>query len=70
MAEIDRFLSQMMDNDASDFHLSAGLPPRFRIHGDLADAEPEPPAAQHVDLGGLLGNQRGLTLRQDQHAAG
>ena len=51
MAEIDRFLSQMMDNEASDFHLSAGLPPRFRIHGDLADAEPEvmgPEVAQNI----------------------
>ena len=41
MAEIDRFLVQMHDNYASDLHLSAGLPPRFRINGDLMDAEPD-----------------------------
>src|SRR3982074_3378441 len=32
------------------------------------DPEPEPAAAQRVEAGGLLGDQRGLTLRQDQHA--
>ena len=31
------------------------------------DAEPKPAAAQHVEAGGLLGDQHGLTLRQDQH---
>ena len=33
-----------------------------------ADAEPEPPAGQQVDLGGLLGHQRRLPLRQDDDA--
>ena len=32
------------------------------------DAEPEPPAAQHVETGRLLGDEHGLALRQDQHA--
>ena len=31
------------------------------------DPEPEPAAAQHVERGGLLGDQRRLALRQDQH---
>ena len=32
------------------------------------DAEPEPAAAQHVEAGRLLGDERRLALRQDQHA--
>ena len=31
------------------------------------DPEPETPAAQHIEAGRLLGDQRGLALRQDQH---
>src|SRR5205085_1930233 len=34
-----------------------------------ADPEPQPAAAEQVDLGGLLGHQHGLPLRQDQHTA-
>lgn len=41
MAEIDKYLAQMMDNEASDFHLSVGMKPRFRIHGDLLDVGQE-----------------------------
>ena len=33
-----------------------------------ADAEPHPPAAEDVDLGGLLGDQDCLPLGQDDHA--
>ena len=32
-----------------------------------ADAEPEAPGGQHVDLGSLLGDQCGLPLRQHEH---
>ena len=35
-----------------------------------ADAKAEPPAAQHVEAGGLLRHQHRLALRQDQHADG
>ena len=35
-----------------------------RVPAD-ADAQPEPAAAEQVDLGGLFGDQRGLALRQD-----
>ena len=34
------------------------------------DAQPQPPAAQHVHFRGLLGHQRGLPLRQDDDAGG
>ena len=33
-----------------------------------ADPEPEAPAGENVDLGGLLGDERGLPLREDEHA--
>ncbi|GAA0211580.1 hypothetical protein GCM10010492_06750 [Saccharothrix mutabilis subsp. mutabilis] len=32
-----------------------------------AHAKPQPPAAEHVDLGHLLGHQRRLALRQHEH---
>ena len=32
-----------------------------------ADSEPEPPAREQVDLGGLLGDEGGLALGQDEH---
>ena len=32
------------------------------------DAEAQPPAGEQVDLGRLLGDQRRLPLRQDEHA--
>src|SRR5215207_5608947 len=35
-----------------------------------ADAEPEATAAEHVETGGLFGNQHGLTLREDQYLGG
>ena len=35
-----------------------------------ADAEPEAAAAEHVETGGLLGNQHRLTLREDQYLGG
>ena len=38
MAEIDRYLKFMTDNGASDFHLSTGVRPMFRIHGKMAAA--------------------------------
>ena len=36
MAEIDRYLRFMTENSASDFHLSTGVRPMFRIHGKMA----------------------------------
>jgi hypothetical protein len=43
-------------------------PNEFDLVPADADAEPEPAAAQGIEAGGLLGDQRGLALRQDQHA--
>ncbi len=35
-----------------------------------ADAQAQPTLAQNIDLGCLLGDEAGLSLRQDEHAAG
>ena len=35
MAEIDKLFKLMVQQNASDMHLSAGTPPFFRIHGEM-----------------------------------
>ncbi len=35
MAEIDKLLYQMRDVNATDLHMTAGCPPKMRVHGDL-----------------------------------
>ena len=61
-------LAEMVERDASDLHVTAGIPPRLRIDGELADA-------RH---GGALGPQEAAELvdsvltqaRREQLAAG
>ena len=48
-------------------HVKCGV---FHVVPADADAEPDAPAGQDIHLRGLLGDQPGLPLRQDQHAAG
>ena len=47
------------------------LPQRLELDRVPADpnTKPEPPPGQQVDLGGLLGDEHRLALRQDQHRA-
>jgi len=35
MVAIDHLLAYMIENDASDLHLTIGIPPVIRVHGDL-----------------------------------
>jgi twitching motility protein PilT len=42
MAKIDRLLTQMVDREASDLHLSTQYRPCFRIHGDMTFLTEEP----------------------------
>jgi twitching motility protein PilT len=42
MAEIDRLLTYLKDNDCSDLHLTAGLEPRVRTNGKIRVIEGEP----------------------------
>src|SRR5258708_35419878 len=38
-ANLDRFLSAASDFDASDLHLVAGVPPAFRVNGEIIIAD-------------------------------
>jgi twitching motility protein PilT len=42
MAAIDKLFSLMVEKDASDLHMSAGLPPCLRISGDLVWLKAQP----------------------------
>lgn len=41
MGKIDRYLSLIKEQEGSDLHVSAGLPPKIRIHGELSNIEPQ-----------------------------
>ena len=41
-ADITRLLAYAVENDASDLHLSAGLAPRIRVHGDVKEIDRAP----------------------------
>ena len=40
--EIHRLFDEMQGRDASDLHIVTGLPPMFRVHGELYPAEAPP----------------------------
>lgn len=42
MAEIDKLFKLMVQQNASDMHLSAGSPPYFRIHGEMVSLNHPP----------------------------
>ena len=42
MAAIDSFLEFMIQNKASDFHMSSGVDPKFRVDGDIMGLEDQP----------------------------
>ena len=50
---IDQLLVKMVDDGASDLHLSSGNPPYFRVHGDIRRDSTEPLAPDFL-LGKLL----------------
>lgn len=52
MAQIDGLLKIMMDEKASDLHLSAGTAPYFRVHGDMIQSKSAP--LTHDDLKTLI----------------
>lgn len=52
MAQLDGLLKVMMNENASDLHLSAGTKPYFRIHGDMIQSNSAP--LTHEDLKSLL----------------
>ena len=52
MAQIDLYFDTMLENDASDLHLSSGNPPIIRIHGELERLDAPP--LEHESLKEML----------------
>ena len=48
MADIDAFLSEVLEKKGSDLHFIAGDPPRVRQYGDLTALRPDKLAAEYV----------------------
>lgn len=56
--ELDTLLAQMVERNASDLHLAAGVPPVFRVNGALVTAQTPTPTEENIApsrLGGYLG---------------
>ena len=52
MAQVDTLLKVMLDEKASDLHISAGSTPYFRIHGDMVKSSGSP--LTHEDIKSLI----------------
>lgn len=50
--EIAELLAFSVKNKASDLHLSAGMPPMIRVHGDVRKINV--PALEHKDVHGMV----------------
>ena len=50
--DITELLAFSVKNKASDLHLSAGLPPMIRVHGDIRRINL--PAMEHKEVHGLV----------------
>lgn len=50
MYTMDQIMLDARAAEASDIHISEGLPLRYRIHGSLQDAKPQPDAGETVSL--------------------
>jgi twitching motility protein PilT len=48
MAEIDAYLTEIMERRGSDLHFIAGDPPRVRLYGDLTALRPDKLSAEFV----------------------
>ena len=48
MAQIDAYLTEVLDKRGSDLHFIAGDPPRIRLYGDISPLRPERLAAEAV----------------------
>ena len=52
MSRIDAFFKLMAEQKASDLHLSAGMPPMIRVHGDVRRINLPP--LEHKDVHGMV----------------
>ena len=46
---IEKLLKMIRDLDGSDLHISAGMPPKIRVHGHLRPVTKEPLTNEQVD---------------------
>ena len=40
--KIDRYLEKIIEIDGSDLHVSSGMPPKIRVHGELREISKKP----------------------------
>ena len=50
--DLTELLAFVVKNKASDLHLSSGLPPMIRVHGDIKRINL--PAMDHTDVHGMI----------------
>ena len=62
MIDMDELLSLAVDENASDVHLAVGIPPKFRIHGQLKEVDVPPLSATDA------AESIGMTMNERQKA--
>jgi twitching motility protein PilT len=67
MTSMDRLLSTVSQFEASDLHLIAGVPPAFRVNGEIILAQEDALTSEDVTemVDGLLNDQQRQKLEQD-----
>jgi twitching motility protein PilT len=65
--KLDRLLASARDFDASDLHLVAGVPPAFRINGEIIIADQDSLSQQDLALitDSLLNDQQKKKFEQE-----
>jgi twitching motility protein PilT len=67
MDTLNRLLSAVNDFDASDLHLIAGVPPAFRVNGEIIIADEDALTEQQIDemANSLINEQQRLKFEQE-----
>ena len=67
MIDMDELLSLAVDENASDVHLAVGIPPKFRIHGQLKEVDVPPlSASDAAESIGMTMNERQKAILKDR----
>ena len=67
MIDMDELLSLAVDENASDVHLAVGIPPKFRIHGQLKEVDVPPLSANDAaESIGMTMNERQKAILKDR----
>jgi hypothetical protein len=67
MENLNRLLSAVNDYDASDLHLVAGMPPAFRVNGEIIIADEDALTEEEIDAmaGSLMNEQQRKKFEQE-----